>query len=353
MENNTYVISSELQADSRFASFHAQKNGDEQVLLKVPKSSYPSPQVLLKLQDEFEILSSLNHPNILHAIKIEPYENSKAIIFTDLKGKSLAEYNEKSALGMEAFFNIAIPLADAIKCIHQHRIIHKNINPSNVIVDGNDKPTLIGFSLATAIPREGQQPNSREIVDADLSYISPEQTGRMNRPLDHRTDLYSLGALFYNLLTGRAPFTGADSMELIHNHIARQPKPPHEISANIPMLISRVIIRLLSKSAEDRYQSAAGLLYDLQRCQEQFKARSIIEFILGERDIHDQFRIPDKIYGRNDELEKLLQIFKSASAGHSELVLISGYSGVGKSRLVSEVKKNISQGKRLFHQWKV
>ncbi|MGL6269336.1 MAG: AAA family ATPase, partial [Chitinophagaceae bacterium] len=346
-----YRISTQVQSDSRFITYRAIRETDESnVLLKIPKSSYPSAQVLKNLQQEYKILFNTNHPNIIRAQRIESYENSLALVLDDISGLSLTEIIKNETLSTEAFFSIAIPLTDAVKSLHFHHLIHKNINPSNIYIrQENGQPILMGFSIASEISREGLQPNSRELPDTELAYISPEQTGRMNRPLDYRTDLYSLGIVFYALLTGKPAFTSPDPMEMIHSHIAKQPKSPHEVKPEIPEIISNIVTRLLSKSTDDRYQSAAGLLFDLQKCADLFKSNSAVEdFKLGERDIHDQFRIPDKLYGRTSELEKLLQSYKHASNGQAELVLVSGYSGVGKSRLVSEIKKTISQSNGYF-----
>ena len=351
MDKASFKISGQVQADSRYVTYRAQQEADGMdVMIKLPKSSYPTVQVIKRLEKEYSILIRANHPNIVRARRMETYENSMALVMDDVKGLSLAEVMKKGLPDIASFFSIAIPLTDAVKLLHYQRIIHKNINPSNIIIDVvTGQPKLSGFSLAAELSRESQQANAREIPDADLYYISPEQTGRMNRPIDHRTDLYSLGIVFYELLTGKPPFSSDDPMEMIHSHIAKQPKPAQLLRPEIPAVISKIILRLLAKSADDRYQSTAGLLFDLVKCAEQLKQNKVPEdFPLGERDINDQFSIPDKLYGRADELSKLLDACKLAAGGRSELVLISGYSGVGKSRLVNEVKKTISQGKGYF-----
>jgi predicted ATPase/class 3 adenylate cyclase len=351
MDKVHYKISSQFQSDSRYITYRVkQENNGVPVLLKLPKSSYPSAQALKKLEQEFTILKRSDHPNIIRAQRMEPYENSIAMVLENIKGNSLSELIEKGGCSLADFFSIAIPLTDAVRALHHQHTVHKSISPSNILIDpDNGQPKLTGFSLATELSREALLPNSREVMDTDLGYISPEQTGRINKPLDYRSDLYSLGAVFYALLTGRSPFVSNDPMEMIHSHIARQAKSPHEIKPGIPEIISLISLRLLAKSADERYQSASGLMHDLERCRDQFISQSYIDnFKLGEVDIHDQFRIPDKLYGRSDELERLLQSYKRAAKGTSEIVLIAGYSGVGKSRLVSEVKKAISQENGYF-----
>lgn len=346
MDKTGYIISEQLQSDSRYITYRAIQETDRSpVTLTLLKNPYPTAQGLNKFRREYDILKNLSHPNIIKVQRMEPYQNSLALISEDLDGKFLKDYEKNETPDLSTFFSVAIPLAEAVKFLHHHHVIHKNINPSNILVrkDAN-QPMLAGFSIAAELSREDEQPNTYEIVDAYLSYISPEQTGRMNRSIDYRTDLYSLGALYYDLLTGRPPFLGADPMEIIHCHIAKLPKPPDKISKDIPEVLSRIVLRLLSKSADDRYQSAAGLLDDLQICYKQYKSKSFItDFNLGETDIHEQFRVPDKLYGRTNELEQLLNHYKKVANGSSEIALVSGYSGVGKSKLVSELKKLIYQ----------
>ncbi len=350
MEKTHYKISKQLYADSRFVTYRAEEDNGLEILLKLPKSSYPSVQVIKKLEREYAILIKAQHPNITRVQGMEPYENSLALILEDTKGPSLNELIKNNPLNLGSFFTLAISLSDAVNLLHSQRIIHKNINPSNIIIDSlTGQLKLIGFGLATEISREPQDANAREVQDAELSYISPEQTGRMNRRIDLRTDLYSLGIVFFEMLCGQPPFICGDPMEMIHSHIARQPRLIHELKHDVPEVISMIINKLLSKSADDRYQSISGLLYDLKRCYDQFINKGSVDFFeLGERDIHDQFRIPDKLYGRTAELEQLIDSFKTAAEGQTKLVLISGYSGVGKSQLVSEVKKMIGQGKGYF-----
>lgn len=350
MEKSHYKISAQLYSDSKFVTYRAAEDSGTEILLKLPKSSYPSAEILKKLEREYEILLKALHPNIVRIQRMEPFESSLALVMEDTKGPSLASLIQHNPLSLESFFELAIPLTDAVKTLHESRIIHKNINPGNIIINPEtNQLKLIGFGLASEITREAQQANSRETQDAELAYISPEQTGRMNRRIDHRTDLYSLGVVFYEMLSGETPFRADDPMEMIHCHIARQPKPLQQLNSHIPTCLSAIISRLLAKDADERYQSVSGLLYDLHRCEDALqKTAHIPDFILGEKDVHDQFRIPDKLYGRAKELEALLTTHKKAVTGSTELVMISGYSGVGKSQLVHEVKKSITQSRGFF-----
>ncbi|MBS1609275.1 MAG: AAA family ATPase [Bacteroidetes bacterium] len=351
MDKVQYKIASQFQSDSRYVTYRVQQEGSgTPALLKLFKSAYPTTQALKKFEQEFTILRRYNHPNIIKVQRIEPYENSIAMVLENIKGQNLSEIIEKGGCSLTDFFSIAIPLTDAVRVLHQQHTVHKNINPSNILIDADSgQPKLSGFSLATELSREAQPPNSREVMDTDLGYISPEQTGRINKSLDYRSDLYSLGALFYALLSSRPPFVSNDPMEMIHSHIARQVRPLNDVKQDIPEIISRICLRLLAKSADERYQSASGLIHDLIKCRDLYRDQSGIgDFSLGELDVPDQFRIPDKLYGRSGELDKLLSSFKRAAGGKAEIALIAGYSGVGKSRLVSEIKKVISQEKGYF-----
>ncbi|MEO5650497.1 MAG: serine/threonine-protein kinase PknK, partial [Ginsengibacter sp.] len=351
MDNTGYKISTTLQSDAHYITCHAVEESDgKSIIVKLLKNPYPTSHALSRFRNEYEILNKARHPNIVNALRMEPYQNSIAIILEDVQGCLLREYTDHKPVDFSTFFSIAIPLVDAIKFLHQNHIIHKNINPSNIIIETlTSQPKLSGFTIADELSREAQQPNSRELSLADLSYISPEQTARMNRTIDNRTDIYSLGIVFYELLTGSTPFFAGDPMEIIHSHIAKQPKPANKVRKDIPGVLSNILSRLLSKSADDRYQSAAGLLDDLRQCSGEYETTSTISnFNLGATDIYDQIRIPDKLYGRTDELNQLLAYYNNAAKGGSEVALVSGYSGVGKSRLVSEVKKLVYQEKGYF-----
>jgi predicted ATPase/class 3 adenylate cyclase len=351
MEKPRYKISEQLQADSRFVLFRAKtvENGHG-VILKVPRNPYPSQVALNKLKSEYTLLTRSSHPNILAAQQIEPFENSIALVLEDVEGAPLSQQFQHTPCTLDRFLSVAITLTDSIRYLHGNRIIHKNINPGNILLKpDNGVLKLTGFGLATELSREAIQPDAREIADTDLGYISPEQTGRMNRVVDHRTDFYSLGAVFYRMLTQRPPFASHDPMEMIHSHLARTPQPAHEVRSDIPLMLSRIIQQLLAKNAEDRYQSANGLLHDLNLCRQYLAEQGQIEnFDIRTKDVSDQFRISDKLYGRKNELEDLRKTFEEAQQGNSGVVLVSGYSGVGKSRLISELKKSVGQSRGYF-----
>jgi predicted ATPase/GAF domain-containing protein len=261
---------------------------------------------------------------------------------------------------MTQFLRIAAGLASALSGLHKRGLIHKDLKPANVLVNAaTGEAWLTGFGIASRLPRERQPPAPPELIAGTLAYIAPEQTGRMNRSIDSRSDLYALGVMLYEMLTGSLPFSASDPMEWVHSHIARQPVPPSERRTDVPAPVSAIVMKLLAKTPEDRYQTAAGVESDLRRCLSKWSSQgSIAEFCLGEHDTPDRLLIPEKLYGRTREIEILLNAFdRIVAGGRPELVLVSGYSGIGKSSVVNELHKalgpsrgNFASGK--FDQYK-
>ncbi|MBV9612470.1 MAG: serine/threonine-protein kinase PknK, partial [Acidobacteriaceae bacterium] len=252
---------------------------------------------------------------------------------------------------IETFLRQAIQIAAAIGKMHQHGLLHKDIKPANILVDCPDGcARLIGFGIASRLPRERQAPDPAELIVGTLAYMPPEQTGRMNRSIDSRSALYSLGVTFYEMLTGTLPFTASDPMGWVHCHIARHAEAPAERLKTIPRAVSAVIVKLLAKAAEERYQTAAGLESDLRRCLAAWQKKNHIdEFPLGEHDVPSHLLIPEKLYGRESEVETLLNTFERiVKGGAPELVLVSGYSGIGKSSVVNELHKALVPPRGLF-----
>jgi PAS domain S-box-containing protein len=249
------------------------------------------------------------------------------------------------------FLRVAIGSAAAVGKLHRRGLVHKDIKPGNIVVSHADSDVrLTGFGVASRLPRERQAPGPPETIVGTLAYMAPEQTGRMNRSIDSRSDLYSLGVTLYQTLTGTLPFTASDPMEWVHCHIARKPVPPANRSENVPAPVSQIVMKLLAKTAEERYQTAAGLEHDLRRCLAAWEAQQRIDvFPLAQQDGSDRLLIPEKLYGRAGEIGTLVTVFdRVVTSGQPELVLVSGYSGIGKSSVVNELHKVLVPSGGLF-----
>jgi len=289
------------------------------------------------------------------AYSLQKYQNTLVMVLEDIGGESLKQLMASKKFTILELIALGIEITESLGEIHAANAIHKDINPSNIIfnpVTGEVK--IIDFSISTRLTKAennktAQTNKQQAVLEGTLAYMSPEQTGRMNRSLDYRTDFYSLGVTFYELLAQQLPFTAADAMELVHDHIAKQPVPPHKINQEIPKAVSDIVMKLLAKTAEDRYQSAWGIKADFQTCLQQLQSKGYIEeFPLGSEDISDKFEIPQKLYGRVQEIETLLAALDRVSKGKTEMMLVLGYSGIGKSALVQEIDRPITRTKGYF-----
>ena len=325
---------------------------DYPVIVKFLKRDYPSFQELLQFRNQYTITKNLALPGVIKTYALENCGNSYALILEDFGGISVKEYAFNHNLQLEDFLAIALQLCESLNALYHHRIIHKDIKPANILINPETKQVkLIDFSIATLLPKESQEISNPKILEGTLAYISPEQTGRMNRGIDYRTDFYSLGVTFYELLTGELPFNTQDAMELVHCHIAKTPHLPISPSPYlpIPQVLSDIVMKLMAKNAEDRYQSALGLKHDLEKCLYQWQQTGEIEpFKLQERDICDRFIIPEKLYGRENEVQTLLDAFGRVADGATEMMLVAGFSGIGKTAVINEVHKPIVKQRGYF-----
>jgi len=316
------------------------------VVLKILKNDYPSQSELARYRREFEITRSLDLPGVIRSLELHRHEKTLLIAFEDFGGMSVAELLRERKLSLDEFLDTAIQVTTALGQVHHAQIIHKDLSPANLVLNpGTGEVKLIDFGLATRFTLERPVLRSAEVLEGTLDYMSPEQTGRMNRSLDYRSDFYSLGASFYEMLTGRRPFEADDDVALVHCHLARDPVPPHRVNADVPLALSKIVSKLMAKKAEDRYQSAAGIVADL----ETVRGRAGLErFEPGRNDHSNRFQIPERLYGREDEVERLLEAFERTRRGRAELMLVAGYSGVGKTALVHEVHKPITRARGYF-----
>ncbi|RUT10162.1 serine/threonine protein kinase [Dulcicalothrix desertica PCC 7102] len=322
----------------------------EKVILKVLKAEYPSLEEITRLKHEYSITQNLDIEGIVKVARLEAQACHYILVSEDFGGISLQKFLSNERLSLVSFLSIAVQLTKSLMSLHTHQIIHKDIKPSNIIINPESGIVkLTDFSIASRNRHSTVQLVSLTKLEGTLAYISPEQTGRMNRTVDYRSDFYSLGVSFYEMLTGQLPFNSDDALSIIHSHIAKQAPCILDFNPNIPSVIAAIITKLMAKNAEDRYQSAAGLLADLERCLDELKnTGKITEFLPGESDRISQLNIPQKLYGREKEVETLLTAFDSVSQGESQLMLVAGYSGIGKSSLVHEVHKPIVRQRGYF-----
>ncbi|MEG4055474.1 MULTISPECIES: AAA family ATPase [unclassified Microcoleus] len=326
------------------------------VILKVLKQNYPTPQELARYRTEYKITQSLNLSGCIKAYDLQPYQNTLVMFVEDFGGESLKIWMQQQKFSIAEFLRIAIATTESLQQIHSAHIIHKDINPSNIVFNpASGELKIIDFGISTQLTRENYTLKNPNILEGTLAYMSPEQTGRMNRSLDYRTDFYSLGATFYELLTYQLPFDTNDVLELVHSHLAKQPLSPSQVNPEIPQMVSDIVMKLMGKNAEERYQSAIGIKADLEECLNQLHTtKNISVFAIGCQDISNRFQIPQKLYGREREIDSLMTAFARVSGqgqdatAKSSMMLISGYSGIGKSALVQELYKPITQQRGYF-----
>ena len=365
-----YQITEQLYVGSRTLVYRGLREHDRHpVVIKLLQNSFPSFNELVQFRNQYAIMrciadadaenllpSSLTSSSIVRPIALEPYQNAYALVMEDFGGISLKQFLRqegsfgRNPLALSQFFGIAIQIAEALDELYRHRVIHKDIKPANILIHlETHQIKLIDFSIASLLPRETQEIQSPNVLEGTLAYLSPEQTGRMNRGIDYRSDFYSLGVTFYELLTEQLPFKSNEPIELVHCHLAKQPPPIDQINPDLPRMLSTLINKLMAKNAEDRYQSALGLKHDLEICRWQWEETGQIQtFELGLWDISDRFSIPEKLYGRQAEIEVLLGAFDRVSQGNTELMLVAGSSGIGKTAVVNEIHKPIAQQRGYF-----
>ena len=341
-----------LREDQEFILYRGRQREEKgsSVLLLTPTLKQPRLETLAKINHEYALKSELDTTWAVRPRDLAQYHEKTAVVLEDPGGEPLHRVI-RGSMEVKQFLRLAIGLTTALGQLHKRSLIHKDLKPSNILVDtATGHAWLTGFGIAAPLQRERQSPQPPEFIAGTLAYMAPEQTGRMNRSIDSRSDLYSLGVTLYEMLTGTLPFTASDPMGWVHCHIARQPVPPSDRLNNVPGSVSAIIIKLLAKTAEKRYQTAAGVESDLRRCLAEWETqRHVHEFDLGQHDASDLLRIPEKLYGRECEVESLLAAFNRVAEGNArELVLVSGYSGIGKSSVVDELHKVLVPPRGLF-----
>jgi PAS domain S-box-containing protein len=322
----------------------------QSVLIVLPAAEQPTPDTLDRLANEFELRDQLEPTWAARPLELVREHGCTLLVLEDPGGQPL-ERSIGAPMEIERFLRLAAAISATIGRLHERGLIHRDIKPSNMLVNlETSQIWLTGFGIATRAPCEQQSPEPPDLIPGTLPYMAPEQTGRMSRSIDSRTDLYSLGVTLYQMLTGGLPFTALEPMEWVHCHIARKPPPPNEWSQSVPNALSAIVLKLLAKTPEERYQTAAGVERDLRRCLSEWETLGRIgDFAPGEHDTPDRLLIAEKLYGRAREMEILLaSLERVVITGTPELVLVSGYSGIGKSSVVNELNKAIVASRGLF-----
>ena len=320
------------------------------VLIVDLAAQLPTPVGLDRLAHEYGLKDELSTAWAARPVELVRERGRSLLVLEDPGGEPLDRLLGQP-MTLESFLRLAIGIATALAEVHRRGLIHKDIKPANVLVDSaTGQVWLTGFGIASRLPRERQAPAPPEVIAGTLAYMAPEQTGRMNRSIDFRSDLYALGVTLYEMLTGELPFAASNPTEWVHCHIARQPASPDERVAGIPGPVSEIVTKLLAKTAEERYQTAAGLTVDLRKCLAAWESHHrIAPFPLGAADASDRLLMPETLYGREHEIETLLGAFDRVVAnGATELVLVSGYAGIGKSSVVNELQKALVPPRGLF-----
>ncbi|MEG3846173.1 serine/threonine protein kinase, partial [Microcoleus sp. herbarium13] len=315
-----YQIAEQLYAGSRTLVYRAIRESDrKQVILKLLRNEMPTWSELVQFRNQYAIMrgitetnsSNLNLLGIIQPYSLEPFGNGWVLVMEDFGGISLSQFTQGNPLEIAAFLPLAIQIADILHHLYQHGVIHKDIKPANILIHPETKKVkLIDFSISSLLPRETQEIQNLNVLEGTLAYLSPEQTGRMNRGIDYRSDFYSLGVTFYQLLVGKLPFQSDDPMQLIHSHLAGRAIPVDKANPELPLVLSQIVAKLMAKNAEDRYQSAMGLKRDLEICLQQWnQTGTIAHFAIAQQDRCDRFIIPEKLYGRETEVAALLAAF--------------------------------------------
>jgi histidine kinase len=341
-----YQVTELIHQGSQTILYSAVAKDGTACILKTIRAEFPTSEQIARLKHEYHIIADLDLPGVIQPIALELQQNRVVLVIEDIGGRSLKHYIQNNSVNLEVALSIALQIARTLTDLHQHQITHKDIKPANIIFNPHSAiAKLSDFTLATRISTETTPLLNPNQLEGTLAYLSPEQTGRMNRSIDYRTDFYSFGVTLYELFSGQLPFQSQDPLVLIHSHIAKAPPPLTEL----PEAIAAIIAKLMAKNAEDRYQSASGLVADLEQCLSHYQDNGIIpSFEIGKLDRISQLNIPQKLYGREQAVAVLQNAFEQVCRGSLGIVVISGYSGIGKTALVQELFKSLSASRGYF-----
>ena len=346
-----YSITGQLSQSLTMSVYRGVRESDGiPVVIKVLDIEFPLPLQLARIRHEYDLVKEIVHKGVIKVYALERVNNSMAIVMEDFGGETLRSVISESNISIENKLKIAQQVCEILGEIHRRGIVHKDINPNNILINpATEEIKIIDFGNASLLSYEERQLKNPDHLEGTLAYIAPEQTGRMNRPVDYRSDYYSLGITLYELLLGKRPFEANDSMELVHMQMAVVPPSIFSQDSSIPEPVSRIVQKLIEKNAESRYQSAIGISKDLAICIASLSSDTFLEdFVLGRYDVSDRFSIPAKLYGREAEVSALMDAYERTCNGRPGFMLVTGYSGIGKSSLISEIHKPIAKRRGLF-----
>jgi predicted ATPase len=346
-----YDIGERLHTGTRSTVVRARRSADLQpVILKIPTPEFPSPEDLNRLRHEFSIGRAIDDRHVIHYDALEDYHHGLALVEEDFGAVALATVIPEGGFELAAFLQIALQLVEGLEAIHRSGVTHRHLHPHNIIINPATRVVkIVDFGRASRLKQDIQQATSLFRLEGPVAYLSPEQTGRMNHMIDSRSDLYTLGVTFYQMLSGALPFQSEDALELVHSHLARIPRPLDEIAPHVPKAAAAIVAKLLAKRPEERYQSAYGLKSDLETCLEQWTdSGGIASFVLGQDDFSETLQISQKLYGRAEEVKALMWAFDRVAEGHMEILLVGGYSGIGKTSLIHEIHTPVVRQRGYF-----
>ena len=346
-----YILTEKIDETRNSVIYRGHRENDlSKAIIKVLKTTYPTASEIARFRHECDLIRKLDIQGIVKIVDLVEQDNTYAIIEEDFDAVSLKDMIHTKKIDLKDFLRIAATISETLALIHKNNIIHLDIKPANILINAEQYIVKIAdFGIAAALTHAYDELYHPEVISGTLAYMSPEQTGRMNRSVDYRTDIYSLGITFYEMLAGDLPFQSRDPMELIHAHMAKMPIPPVEIDPSMPQVVSDLVLKLMSKTPEERYQSSKGLAADIQECLVRLKEKNRIDpFPLGEKDFSIRFNVPQIMVGRDNELGMLMSSFEETGRGEGGMMLVLGHPGIGKSALISEIYKPIVARKGYF-----
>ncbi|MBC7886079.1 MAG: protein kinase, partial [Saprospiraceae bacterium] len=345
-----YEIKDRIYKNDRHEIFKAlQVTDGHEVVLKITRPSVKDIKQISKLSHEYNILKAADHPGLVKVYALFSAEKSVCLVEEYFHGESLKSRLFRAPLTLDEFFSVSIALSEVLSYIHINGIIHKDINTNNILIAEDNQIKLIDFGISSNNQNEMHELNSVDLIEGILVYISPEQSGRTSYSISNSSDLYSLGIVMYEMLSGTPPFNSTDPMEVIHFHLSRNPIPLHLVDPKIPTGISKMVNVLLEKNPDDRYQSASGVLFDLKELREQLaEKKELSGFVPRRKDYYGKFKKTQRLYGRENEIKRLLHCVESLSSEKSILALVSGYSGIGKSIVVKQIQSPVIEKSGMY-----